>query len=131
MTRIAPVWSLLRSSATISFCLILLAGPVKADQTGEETFQQQCGACHSLDKQDGPRAGPPLHDLFGRKAGSVSGFEYSDALKQAGFAWDAAHLDKWLADSNEFLPGSYMNYRQEDADVRKGIIEYLRQSAKK
>lgn len=96
---------------------------------GEALFRQQCGACHSVKKDDGPRAGPPLFGVIGRKAGSATGFEYSDALRGAGFAWDAGHLERWLANSNEFLPGSYMNYRQEDGSVRKSIVNFLETSA--
>lgn len=96
---------------------------------GETLFRQQCGACHTVKKDDGPRAGPPLFGVVGRKAGSAAGFEYSDALRGAGFAWDAGHLERWLANSNEFLPGSYMNYRQDDGSVRRSIVNFLETSA--
>ncbi len=97
---------------------------------GEVLFRQQCGTCHSVKKDDGPRAGPPLYGVIGRKAGTANGFEYSDALRGAGFAWDAGHLERWLANSNQFVPGSYMNYRQDDDAIRKGIVEFLEAKAK-
>ncbi len=115
--------------------LLLLSIPLSpftrksAAAEGETLFRQQCGACHTVKKDDGPRAGPPLFGVIGRKAGSATGFEYSDALRGAGFAWDAGHLERWLANSNEFLPGSYMNYRQEDGSVRKSIVNFLETSA--
>ncbi len=115
--------------------LLLLSIPLSpftrksAAAEGETLFRQQCGACHTVKKDDGPRAGPPLFGVIGRKAGSAAGFEYSDALRGAGFAWDAGHLERWLANSNEFLPGSYMNYRQEDGSVRKSIVNFLEASA--
>ncbi|CBS88959.1 c-type cytochrome [Azospirillum lipoferum] len=115
--------------------LLLLSIPVSpftrksAAAEGETLFRQQCGACHTVKKDDGPRAGPPLFGVIGRKAGSAAGFEYSDALRGAGFAWDAGHLERWLANSNEFLPGSYMNYRQDDGSVRKSIVNFLETSA--
>lgn len=115
--------------------LLLLSIPLSpftrksAAAEGETLFRQQCGACHTVKKDDGPRAGPPLFGVIGRKAGSAAGFEYSDALRGAGFAWDAGHLERWLANSNEFLPGSYMNYRQEDGSVRKSIVNFLETSA--
>ncbi|AWB08974.1 cytochrome c (plasmid) [Azospirillum humicireducens] len=115
--------------------LLLLSIPVSpftrksAAAEGETLFRQQCGACHTVKKDGGPRAGPPLFGVIGRKAGSAAGFKYSDALRGAGFAWDAGHLERWLANSNEFLPGSYMNYRQEDGSVRKSIVNFLETSA--
>ncbi|MDR6773522.1 c-type cytochrome [Azospirillum sp. BE72] len=115
--------------------LLLLSIPLSpftrksAAAEGETLFRQQCGACHTVKKDDGPRAGPPLFGVIGRKVGSAAGFEYSDALRGAGFAWDAGHLERWLANSNEFLPGSYMNYRQEDGSVRKSIVNFLETSA--
>lgn len=115
--------------------LLLLSIPLSpftrksAAAEGETLFRQQCGACHTVKKDDRPRAGPPLFGVIGRKAGSASGFEYSDALRGAGFAWDAGHLERWLANSNEFLPGSYMNYRQDDGSVRKSIVNFLETSA--
>ncbi|MGC4107205.1 MAG: hypothetical protein QM753_12855 [Thermomicrobiales bacterium] len=42
--------------------------------------------------------GPNLWGVFGRKAGTEAGFNYSDGLKAAGFTWDAEHIDKWIAD---------------------------------
>lgn len=43
----------------------------------------------------------------------------------ADFAWDPGHLERWLTNTGEFLPGSIMNYRQKDETIRKGIIRYL------
>ncbi|CAO3426193.1 c-type cytochrome [Azospirillum doebereinerae] len=96
---------------------------------GEALFRQQCGTCHTVKKEDGPRAGPSLHGILGRKAGAMPGFEYSDALRTAGFTWDPAHLERWLTNSGDLLPGSVMNYRQEDGTVRQGIIRFLQSGA--
>lgn len=119
---------------TVSLFLLLLPFPLLTVQParaadGEALFRQQCGTCHTVRKDDGPRAGPPLYGVIGRKAGTVPNFEYSDALRGAGFAWDAAHLERWLTNSAELVPGSVMNYRQEDDTVRKGIVQYLQNHA--
>ena len=43
---------------------------------GERVFNQQCKTCHAL--EDGPSiTGPTLHGMFGRKAGTAAGFEFS------------------------------------------------------
>nr|WP_246337611.1 c-type cytochrome [Azospirillum oleiclasticum] len=110
------------------FALPVLMAPAAAAE-GEALFRQQCGTCHSVKRDDGPRAGPSLHGVVGRKAGSAADYEYSDALRKAGITWDTATLERWLTNSNEFLPGSVMNYRQTNDTVRREIIRFLQTSA--
>ncbi|AWK89435.1 c-type cytochrome [Azospirillum thermophilum] len=122
--------------AALLFLLLLPLPVVTPSQAaaagdGETLFRQQCGTCHTVKKDEGARAGPPLYGVLGRKAGTAADFEYSDALRRAGFTWDAGHLERWLTNSNDFLPGSYMNYRQEDDAVRQGIIRFLQSNAAK
>jgi cytochrome c len=82
-----------------------------------------------LKPEDGMRQGPHLKALFGRKAGSVADFPYSDGLKTAGFAWSPEQLDKWLADPQAMIGDSYMAYKQPDASVRAKLIAYLQAEA--
>ena len=71
--------------------------------------------------------GPNLHGIFGRKAGSKAGYAYSDAVKNAGFTWDAEHLDKWLASPREDLPGTKMTFAGlKDPKDRIDLIAYLK-----
>ncbi|MES1156168.1 MAG: cytochrome c family protein [Alphaproteobacteria bacterium] len=91
-------------------------------QAGRSAFAQ-CRACHAL---DGNRVGPNLHGLFGRTAGTEPDFSYSDAVKNAGFAWDADHLDHWLTNPREFLPGNRMAFIGiHDEAQRRNLIAYL------
>ena len=60
-----------------------------------------CRSCHTATEGGPDLTGPNLHGIFGRKAGSKAGYAYSDAVKNAGFTWDAEHLDKWLASPRE------------------------------
>src|ERR1700740_1535069 len=45
---------------------------------GKDLFEKRCGGCHSLDAD---KEGPRLRNVYGRKAGSISSFKYSEALK--------------------------------------------------
>ena len=75
-----------------------------------------------------PPYGPPLRGIYGRPAGSVAGFSYSRAFKQAltGVVWDGDTLDLWLTNTQNRAPGSLMFYRQADSDIRRHIIAYLK-----
>ena len=74
-----------------------------------------------------PPYGPPLRGVYGRQAGSVPGFAYSRAFKQIlqGIVWDSQTLDRWITDSQAWVPGSLMFYAQPDAEMRRQIIAYV------
>ena len=92
-----------------------------------ETVYQGCQDCHSLDKND---VGPRHRGVFGRKAGSLADFDYSDALKGADFVWNEETLDKWLTDPQAFRPGVRMFYHLSDPKDRADVIAFLRERAK-
>lgn len=88
---------------------------------------QSCEDCHSLDSND---VGPKHRGVFGRKAGTVAGYAYSDALKNSGITWDEEMLDKWLTDPQKLVPGAKMFFHLDSAQDRADVIEYLKQRAK-
>ena len=86
----------------------------------------QCASCHAV-KPGQNGIGPSLAGVFGRKAASMAGFEYSPALKASGLVWDDASLDKWLANPMGTVPGTQMAYAgQGDAAKRQILIAYLK-----
>ncbi len=92
---------------------------------GEEAFQR-CTACHSVEAGAPSAAGPNLHGIVGKVAGSAEGFPYSEALAAADFEWDATSLDAYLADPGGFLPGSEMDVGTvTDEAQRAAIVDYL------
>ena len=72
------------------------------------------------------RLGPNLAGVWGRKPGAVPGYVYSAGFAEAGWAWDAPHLDAYLADPQAVIEGSVMGYRQTNPATRRAIIDYLR-----
>ena len=90
---------------------------------GQEIYESRCIACHSPDAN---RVGPMHRGVFGRKAGSVAGYTYSNALKQAAIVWNDQTLDRWLSNPQGFIPGQKMNFRVADPQDRADVIAYLK-----
>jgi cytochrome c oxidase assembly protein Cox11 len=91
-------------------------------QAGAALFTARCAGCHALDTS---KIGPALGSVFGREAGSLPGYPYSAALKNAHLVWTADSLAVWLKNPAGFLPGAQMPMRVEDPAARRDIIAYL------
>ena len=106
--------------------LFVLQQPAGAQDAaaGKQLFTQ-CSVCHSIDGSNG--VGPSLLGVFGRKAGSVSGFRYSRAMKNANIAWDDNTLEAYLADPQKLIPGNLMPFSGlSDPKQRADVIAYLK-----
>ena len=92
---------------------------------GEAAFAM-CSGCHVAEAGEPSAAGPNLSGVIGRKAGSLDDFAYSDALAASGITWDAAQLDRYLANPEAVVPGTCMAAGAvPDAERRSAIIAYL------
>jgi cytochrome c len=91
---------------------------------GKLVFEKRCTGCHAINSD---REGPRLGGVFGRKAGSVAGFEYSDGLKNSGLTWNEATLERWLSDPEMVVPNTNMDFRVPKAEERRDLIAYLKQ----
>jgi cytochrome c len=99
------------------------AGATQGDPRAGEAIYARCLACHALAYD---RTGPRHCGVVGRKAGGVPDFAYSEAMRRAGLTWDAATLDRFLADPMRTVPGTAMGYAGiADARERADLIAYL------
>ena len=89
---------------------------------GKSLYASRCAACHSLQFNS---VGPTHQNLFGRRAGTASGYAYSPALKQSQVVWGEDTLSRWLADPEKFIPGQRMFVSIPDAKERADIVAYL------
>ncbi len=67
--------------------------------------------------------------LFGRRAGSVKGFAYSEAMKRSNIVWNEKTLDRFLSSPMKAVPGTAMGYAGiTDRKERADLIAYLEQA---
>jgi len=113
--------------------VIMVAAGVAAAQAsagdpvkGAAVFDDRCSFCHTIkDNTQGPRLG----GVVGRKAGSVPGVAYSDALKASGVVWTPDKLDLFLTGPEKMVPGTAMTATVPDAAERRDLIAYLASTA--
>ena len=96
---------------------------------GRKLFEE-CAACHSFERGT-HGVGPSLQGVFERKAGELSEFRYSPAMKKSGIAWSAQSIDVFIADPQKEIKGNRMPFSgMPDARDRSDLIAYLREAAK-
>lgn len=91
---------------------------------GQKVFNK-CRACHVADKEQN-RVGPTLYGVFGRQSGSVEGFNYSDAMKNADITWTDETIAEYLADPKGYVPGNRMAFvgLKDEEDIQN-VLAYL------
>ena len=98
-------------------------------ESGERTFNQQCKACHTIEKGGPNTIGPNLFGVIGRKAGTAAGFPFSDAMKASAIIWDDASLGDYLKDPKAKVPDGKMVFvgLKRPAQLAD-VIAYLRKA---
>ena len=93
----------------------------------QQVFNNACRSCHTIREGDN-RLGPNLFKIVGRKAGSLPDYNYSTAMKGAGFDWDEEKLERFIANPDEVVPGNNMKPYGglASADERKKVVAFLR-----
>lgn len=118
----------IRASLVLAAAAAAPPAALAAPSAGQAIFQNNCASCHTADKDLASRAGPGLFGVVGRKAGSLAGFHYSDALARAGAGgktWTREELDVFLQDPAKAIPGTNMPVNVPDKAQRAALIDYL------
>jgi cytochrome c len=122
----------LASAAAIALGLAVLFAGAPAQSAGDPAAGQKvfnkCKTCHEVD-QPKNKVGPQLIGIFGRKAGSLPDFKYSDAMKNSGITWDDKTIAQYVKDPKGFIPGNKMTFAglKSDQEV-EDLIAYLKQA---
>lgn len=104
-------------------------GTTLADFTGDaaagENVFLQCKACHVVEEGVN-RVGPSLAGIIGRTAGTVDGFNYTEANANSGIVWTPEKMYQYLEDPRRVIPGTRMAYAGlKDGQNRADLIAYL------
>ncbi len=97
---------------------------------GERQFARKCSICHTLTPESANRAGPTLYGVFGRRAGSLPGYAYSDALLNSDIVWNEETIEQLFDHGpQEFVPGTKMPLqRMANAEERSALIVFLKEA---
>ena len=104
-TRRLALW-LATGMVALAGSVALAAGDPPA---GEKVFTGKCKVCHVADADEN-KVGPSLYHVFGRQAGTLKGFKYSQAMKESGITWTEETLDAYLADPKSYVKGNKMMF---------------------
>jgi cytochrome c len=113
----------------LALSLIAVSLPVLAadPEAGAKVFKK-CAACHAVGEGAQNKVGPELNGIFGRPAGSVPDYNYSDANKNSGIVWTEAIFAEYIKDPRGYLPGTAMAFAglKKDEDIAD-LTAYLAQ----
>jgi cytochrome c len=99
----------MRRALVAAIGLVISTGAALAqDAAAGETSFRKCAPCHSIGPDAANKVGPELNGLDGRTAGTVAGFNYSDANKGSGITWGEAVFKEYVKDPRAKVPGTKM-----------------------
>jgi cytochrome c len=100
-----------------------------AGDRGAEVYRA-CVACHTLSPDEGNRAGPSLHGIFGRRIASLPGYNFSDALKKLDIVWTPETVSRMFeVGPMEYTPGTKMPEQKiGSAEDRVALMEFLKKA---
>jgi cytochrome c len=119
----------MRGFVFVALLAVAGSGEVRAQDAaaGEKVFGV-CKACHQIGETAKNNVGPQLNGLFGRKSGTVPGYNYSAANKDSGITWDEATFREYIKDPKAKIPGTKMIYAGlKDEQRTNDLIAYLKQ----
>jgi cytochrome c len=115
----------------IAFGVVQPVAAQDGDPDNGKSVFRLCRPCHQVGAGAKNGIGPMLNGIVGRKAGTIPGFSYSEANKEAdakGLLWTEDNLFKYLENPAAFMPGNNMKFVgvKDEAD-RRDLIAYLKQ----
>ncbi len=120
---------MMRTLILASAVVAISAGAVNAQDlaAGEQSFKK-CLPCHSIGPDAKNKVGPEQNGLDGRRAGTVEGYNYTDANKNSGITWNEATFKEYITDPKAKIPGTKMVFGGiKSENERNNLWAYLKQ----
>ena len=119
---------MLRMMMTVVTLGVIAAPAMAADPAAGEKAFAVCKACHKVGEGAKNGLGPMLNGVVGQAAGSVEGYNYSEAMRTSGLTWDEANLAEFLKNPKAKILGNKMTFAGVKDDTKLvDIIAYLGQ----
>lgn len=111
---------------TAAALLAATAAHAEGDAAAGALVFKKCTACHQIGPNAKNTVGPNLNGLNGRAAGSVAGYNYSNANKGSGLTWNEATFLEYIAAPQKKIPGTKMTFPGlSDETDRKNLWAFL------
>ena len=119
---------MLRAVALSTLLILPAASAFAQDAEAGRSVFGQCRACHQVGETAKNGVGPVLNGLFGRKAGTVTGYNYSEANKNSGFVWDEATFREYIKNPKAKMPNTKMVFvGLSDPQDIEDLLAFLKQ----
>jgi cytochrome c len=113
-----------------ALAVVLTSGAMAQDAAEGEKVFKKCMACHAVGDGAKNKVGPVLNGVVGRTAGTYEGFNYSQAMKDAGaggLVWTEEELSKYLENPKELIKGNKMAFAGlKKEEERANVIAFLK-----
>jgi cytochrome c len=119
---------MLRFALGAALLAAVAASAAAEDIDNGKAIFAKCRACHMIGEGAKNLVGPVLNGLIGRKAGTIEGFNYSDANKSSGITWDEPTFREYIKNPRAKIPGTKMVFAgiSDDADI-DDLLAYIKQ----
>ncbi len=120
--------SLLTLAAGVAFAALAGTALAAGDPAAGEKVFAKCKACHQVGEGAKNAVAPELNGIDGRKAGSVEGYNYSEAMKNSGITWNEASFKEFVKNPKAKVPGTKMIFQGLASEKDQGDVwAYLSQ----
>jgi cytochrome c len=105
---------MVRTAIAIAALMVSTGGALAQGDValGEQVFKK-CTVCHAVGEGAKNKVGPHLNGVFGRTAGTLEGYNYSQAMKDAGaggLIWTPETLAEFVMKPKDFVKGTKMSF---------------------